>query len=85
MDTIDDDVDTLGLAKHFQIAKISPKPGDILVFKSSINVPAADRRRIADYLESILPSGVKGIILDGSVSLDRVIEAAQIDHDGFEV
>lgn len=56
----------------FSVKKLSPKPGDFLVFSlnSTPNLSSQVIESFAKYANSILPEGVKAIfILDGDASI----------------
>lgn len=65
-------VDEMISNADFSVKKLSPKPGDFLVFSlnSTSNLSTQIIESFAKYANSILPEGVKAIfVLDGDASI----------------
>lgn len=47
-----------------EVKKLSPKPGDILIFKAT-NIPPDRIEEVRDSLKDILPESIRGVLLVG--------------------
>lgn len=67
---------------EFESVKVTRlQPGDVLVFKCQQVVSAESRAAFLRQVESVLPDGVKAVLLDAGVDM----EAVRPEHDQAQV
>ena len=57
------------------VTKLSPSPGEFVVVTASADVSEEEARHMVDTLTSVLPSGVRAVVLFGGVSAAKYTAA----------